>query len=113
MPQLTRPRPHVLLAPGAGRRVNLAQLPLEWLPPLAVDGNLHTCYTMHANKHGLPEPEDVLEGVMRHGRPAVETSPALLCVRRWLSRMEVDVREWGAKALAPLCDALKYNTKVR
>jgi hypothetical protein len=68
---------------------------------------------MHANKHGLPEPEDVLECVMTHGRPAVETSPALPCMRRWLNRMEVDVREWGARSLAPLCDALKYNTKVR
>jgi hypothetical protein len=55
----------------------------------------------------------VLECVMTHGRPAVETSPALPCMRRWLNRMEVDVREWGARSLAPLCDALKYNTKVR
>ena len=130
-------------------RVNLARQPLELLPPLAVDGNLHTCsrrrltrsstrtqpaarslarppfvlvvpnrpptraacalrvrrrcYVMHANAMGLFEPEDCLQAA------DPELSPSLLCIRRWLTRMEVDVSLWKPEALAPLASALKYN----
>ena len=37
----------------------MSQLPLQLLPPLAIDGNLHSAYTIFANAHELAEPEDV------------------------------------------------------
>ena len=38
-------------------RTNLAPEPVDTLPPAAVDGNLHACYTMHANAAGVEELE--------------------------------------------------------
>lgn len=89
-------------------KVNWQQAPVQLLPPLAVDGNLHSSYVMMANARELEEPEIVLQG----GRSAAMTSPAYLCIRQWTTRMEADVTEWTATALTPLADALKHNTAM-
>ena len=54
----------------------MSQLPLQLLPPLAIDGNLHSAYTIFANAHEFPEPEDVLRS------RDVQTTPALQCIRQ-------------------------------
>ena len=80
-------------------QTNMRQLPLELLPPLAIDGNLHSAYTIFAHAHdlaregaavarrahsrSLSEHEDVLRS------PDAKTTPALQCIRQWMLRMEV------------------------
>eukprot|EP00965_Chrysotila_dentata_P035152 1169552-Pleurochrysis_carterae.AAC.4 len=79
---------------------------MELLPPLAVDGNLHTSYSMWGNAYELRETEDVLAA------PAADTTPALLLIRQWTARMEVDLSEWRAETVAPIGMALAHNPSM-
>ena len=100
--------------------VNMAQLPMQMLPPLAADGNLHAAYVMQANAAGFTEPEEVLKEDRPEGNaiwPPVRKAdytltPAFLCVRRFTTKMEVDVSDWSVAALPPIAEAMRHNTAM-